>query len=331
MRKCRGLLLRSLKGGKKSLWRLIEENEYDLKTFLMTLSLLIETGEVGFDEQDRGFYLKGDFPYPLMDFRCPHCRGRGYWEKPFVETLKEFERLTRNRPLPVAEYDQGIIAPEDVAAKAGFMYQRGDLADKEVLILGDDDLFSLFLSLTRLPRRVVAVDIDERILHFLNELSIQENLNIETVRQDLSQGLPELGRFDTFVTEPPESLHGIKVFLGVGMEALGGEGSAGYCGLTRLESSWAKWRIIEGFVLQKGFAITDILRDFSLYPEGESEWENLYQAYRMMQEVKLDVGPPDLSWYKSCLIRIEKVRPIEEESQDLYMDQETLVTPKPFR
>ncbi len=331
MKKLKELLFRSLNGEEKSLWKLIDENEYDLRTIITTINEILGK-DIGFNEEKKKFYLLRHFPFEYIDFRCGKCKGRGYEPKIFKQTLDDFNRITKDRPLPIAEYDQGIVAPYDLAIKAGFMYQRGDLAGKEILVLGDDDLFSIFIGLTKLPKRIVVLDIDRRILKFIKEISREHELNIQAIEQDLSKGFPDnIGKFDSFVSEPPESVLGLKIFLRCGIEGLKGIGSSGYFGLTRLESSWAKWRVVEKFLIDHNFVITDIIRDFSIYPERENEWDEFYNSYRMMHEIKVNVGLPDVDWYKSSLIRIEKVGEIDEECEDLYMDEETLATPKPFK
>ena len=171
MKKLKELLFRSLNGEEKSLWKLIDENEYDLRTIITTINEILGK-DIGFNEEKKKFYLLRHFPFKYIDFRCGKCKGRGYEPKIFKQTLDDFNRVTKNRPLPIAEYDQGIVAPYDLAIKAGFMYQRGDLAGKEILVLGDDDLFSIFIGLTKLPKRIVVLDIDRRILKFIKEISI---------------------------------------------------------------------------------------------------------------------------------------------------------------
>ncbi|RLG58311.1 MAG: putative methyltransferase [Candidatus Hydrothermarchaeota archaeon] len=330
MKKCRELVLRSLSEREKSFWELIDENEYDIKTVIATINELLGK-EIEFNEKEKKFRIKEPLNYTYINLRCKHCNGRGYSKDYFEDVLNKFVEITKERPLPIADYDQGFIIPTDLALKASFMYQRGDIVNKEILVLGDDDLYSIFLGLTKLPKRVVVLDIDERIIDFVNKVAENENLRIEAIKQDLSKGLPEgIGKFDAFVSEPPESFLGFKIFLDRGIKSLKGIGSSGYFGLTRLESSWAKWRWIEKFIIDNDFAITDIIRDFSIYPERENKWEDFYNHYKMMKKIKVNVGLPDIDWYKSALIRIEKVERIKEDWSDLYMDEETLATPKPF-
>ncbi|NJE13887.1 bis-aminopropyl spermidine synthase family protein, partial [Thermococcus sp. LS2] len=76
--------------------------------------------------------------------------------------------------------------------------------------------------------------------------------NIEIFTFDLRKPLPDyaLRKFDTFITDPPETVDAIRVdairaFVGRGIATLKGPGCAGYFGITRRESSLDKWRDIQ--------------------------------------------------------------------------------------
>ena len=218
MRKCRELVLRSLSEGKKSFWELINENEYDIKTVIAAINELLGN-EIKFDEKEKKFYTSREGLSNYIDFRCSYCGGRGYSNEYFKNVLGEFLEIAKDRPLPVADYDQGFITPPDLALKAGFMYQRGDLVDKEIIVLGDDDLYSIFLGLTKFPERVIVLDIDERIINFVNKIAEEKNLRVKAIKRDLSKGFSDdIGKFDVFVSEPPESFLGFKIFLDCGKD-----------------------------------------------------------------------------------------------------------------
>jgi hypothetical protein len=76
--------------------------------------------------------------------------------------------------------------------------------------------------------------------------------------------------------------------------------------------------------------ITDILRDFSWYPERENDWEEFYKGYHMLKEIPYEIGSPNIDWYRSTLLRIEMTEELNFAEEDLYMDEETWATPQPF-
>lgn len=259
---------------------------------------------------------------------CPRCHGRGLEFSPFSAWAEEFHRLAKERPEASQEFDQGYITEDSTIARLALLYARGDLAGKEILVLGDDDLVSLAASLTRLPRRVAVLDIDPRIVQFLREAARAENLNLEVHQHDLREPLPVglLRRFDTFVCDPTESFRGYLAFAQRGISALRGPGCAGYLGLTRLEASLRKWRDIELALLETGAVITDLFPNFHEYVNWP--YIETMRAWPFLP-VKRVPGRYE-PWYRSALIRIELVEEPKAEnvrySGDIFTDEEAATT-----
>jgi hypothetical protein len=267
---------------------------------------------------------------------CSQCGGRGVtipsgW-------LERFRSLVEMRPLPVAAYDQGFMRIEDALARVVFMHRMGDVAARDVLVVGDDDLISLALAVTGLARRIVVLDVDERLEEFIEKTSRDENFPIEFRRVDLRHPLPPdlMARFDTFITDPVETRPGIELFLSRAVSSLRGRYSAGYFGLTTLEASLTKWHAIQSLLLRMNLVITDVLRDFSIYPEKENRWQSFYASYQMMSLFDIAGSLPDTDWYRSSFIRVEAVAhpqptitgPSVLTHDELYFDEETLATPR---
>jgi len=265
---------------------------------------------------------------PVLELRCPRCGGRGVELGPVAKIAEKFREIAASRPEAIQDYDQGYVTEESTLYRIAFMWARGDLAGKEILVLGDDDLVSLAAALTGAPKRVVMLDIDERLVEFVREVARREGLQVEALRHDLREPLPEelLSAFDTFFCDPTESLRGFLAFAGRGISALKGPGSAGYMGLTRREASLSKWRAIQRELLERGAVLTDLRDDFHDYVnwpyiETMRSWEHL--------PVKRVPGR-DEPWYRSALIRIELVEaPVVENVRlegDIFTDPEAATT-----
>lgn len=143
-----------------------------------------------------------------------------------------FHRIAAHRPEASQEFDQGYVTEDTTIARIAMMWRRGDLAGKDLLILGDDDLVSVAAALTRLPRRVAVLDADPRITSFVEEVASQEGLEIAVFAHDLRQPLPrELERrFDVFSCDPTESLPGFLLFAGRGCLPFAAPGAWGTLG-----------------------------------------------------------------------------------------------------
>ncbi len=328
-------ILRRLKERQATFWELVNYQDSHLVDFLVTIKELLRERIIHY--QKPYFFLSA--PVEALPYKDPGCLICSPFTKDLFwqELYTKFLEITCNRPLPTSDYDQGFIRPIDTIKRVAFIYERGDLEGAEVFILGDDDLISLAMALTGLPKRIVVVEIDERINNFIRQKSQEINYqNIQIFNYNVIDALPEelKGSFDLFFTDPVETEKGLKLFVGRCISALKGIGSVGYMGFTHREASLRKWRDFEKFLIDSGFVITDILRDFTIYPEAENQWEDFYRTYRIMQEFDLDL--PNVDWYKSCLLRFEVVEgpnvlPFDppKDLEELYFDEESWATPLP--
>jgi len=316
------------------IWRIVDLAGIPVLATCEALKSLSEEGWVAFINERVVVTEKGKEEAkrlgisPLLELRCPHCRGRGLELSPFWGLLREFRRLAQNRPEASQEFDQGYVTEETTVARIALLFARGDLAGKEILVLGDDDLVSLAAALSRLPKRVAVLDVDPRIVGFLREVAQTENLGLEVYQHDLREPLPSelLRRFDAFICDPTESFRGYLAFAQRGISSLRGPGCAGYLGLTRLEASLAKWRRIELALLEAGAVITDLFPNFHEYVN----WPYI-ETMRAWPHLPVKRVPGKFEpWYRSALIRIELVEEPKVENVryegDIFTDEEAATT-----
>lgn len=316
------------------IWRIIDLADVPIGAVCEGLRVLREVGWVTWDEGRIHLTPAGEEACQALhiaealELRCAACGGTGVELGPVTTVASAFRNIARARPKAIQKFDQGYITVDGTLARIAFMWSRGDLWGKDLVVLGDDDLVSVAAALTRVPRRVVALDIDERIVGFVEEVARAEDLGIEVVRHDLREPLPEefLSRFDTFVCDPPESLRGFLAFVHRGLCSLRGPGSAGYLGLTRREASLEKWRQIQQKLLGVGTVITDLRDDFHTYQNWPYMERMRAWAWLPVQRTP---GRDEL-WYRSALIRIEVVEkprvPNERLSGDIFEDLEAATT-----
>lgn len=153
---------------------------------------------------------------------APRDGGRPSIPDEYTEVLERLTTLSELRPAAIPQLDQAHATPETSLRRALYMQEEGDLGGRDVLFLGDDDLTSVAAGLLKVARRISVVDIDERLLKVIEEISTENGLEIETVRHDLRNPLPEglRGAFDIVATDPPYTVPGVEVFLSRGIEAL---------------------------------------------------------------------------------------------------------------
>lgn len=264
---------------------------------------------------------------PAQEFACPRCGGRGVDLEWLGEVARRFREIARHRPTALQPFDQGYVTEETALARVAFALERGDVEGKEILVVGDDDLVSIALTLAARPLRVVALDVDERIVRFIREVAGAEGLlQLEAHVYDVRDPLPEawVGGFDTFFTDPTESLQGFRTFVNRGLLALRGAGSAGYFGLTRGESSLVKWARIQRMLLRHNAVLTDIRDGFNVY----QNWDYV-ETMRAWQWLPVRTRPAHL-WYRSALFRIELLSPPKLANRpvrgQLFEDEEAATT-----
>ena len=179
-------------------------------------------------------------------------------------------------------------------------------------------------------------------MNYINRVAEEYDFPVEAGIYDVREDLPSdvLGLYDVFITDPVETLPGIRLFLSRAASGLKGEGSAGYFGLTTQESSLRKWREIERMLMDMNFAITDILRRFSTYPSTGNIGAALqeYPVYIRLRDILGVLPPPETDFYSSSLVRVELVdrpRPLVtghvELTDEIYVDDEAYVTAKASR
>jgi N4-bis(aminopropyl)spermidine synthase len=263
------------------------------------------------------------------DPTCHVCGGSGVELDQFAAARREFEPVIAGRPPAISRYDQGALTADSVFERLALMYGQGDVAQKKILLLGDDDLLSLALALTGLPREVVVVEIDERLCDFIRQVALTKQLPITVLEHDTREKLPPdlHAAFDTFVTDPTETIQGLLLFVEKGLSTLlPGAAHSGYFGVTLIEASLHKWNLWERHLLQNhAIVFTQISAPFSLYAKGTD----------LASVPNIDFAPlsrpPRAPWYRSAFFRLETLMEFvpppdyaTNPRDELYQDAESL-------
>jgi len=292
-------------------WEIVDMSSLPVPAASGIVKVLIDEGILFIDDEENIKLTQKGFDFvrelgieTFEDHLCRACEGRGI---PFYAELKlyrEFLQLTKDRPEAIRDYDQGSVTPETTISRVLFMDSRGDLRNKDIIVLGaEDDLTGLAVALTRKAKSVLVIDIDKRLIDFDNQ--IFKELGIDNARAmvwDLRNPFPKdmLGKFDVFVSDPPETLPAFRAFIGRGIATLREEGGVGYFGLTLRDSSVFRWRDFQiSLTSEFGVAITDIVQNFNHY----ITWD--YHSETKAAELAPVKREPKTIWYKSAWYRIE--------------------------
>ena len=318
-------------------WKIVDLSDLPVPAAAGIVKKLISEGVLFINDKEdilltqKGYDLVAELGIePVVDYSCQACEGRGYPFYADKDLYRTFVELAKDRPKAIRDYDQGSVTPETTVSRVLFIDSRGDLRGKDIIVMGaEDDLTGLAVALTRKARRVLVIDIDERLIDFDNRIFKELGIdNAEAMVWDLRNPFPEdmLGKFDVFITDPPETFAAFRAFIGRGIATLKEEGCSGYFGLTLRDSSIFRWKefqetLINGY----GTVITDIVQDFNHY----MNWE-YHPETKAAQIAPVKRNPSDI-WYRSAWYRIETLpgfkrwnEPISDEV--FYLDEEGSTT-----
>lgn len=139
----------------------------------------------------------------------------------YQEILAELDRLIAAAPRPKAEYDHVSATPETVLRRALLLGARFWLPGARLLLVGDHDLTSLAVRMIHPETEVTVVDIDDRVLGYLDE----QRLGVHTRWADLRLGLPASVRdHDLALTDPPYTPEGVGLFVARAVEGVREDG-----------------------------------------------------------------------------------------------------------
>jgi len=230
---------------------------------LRLLNEMVEKGEIKLEGAN--FYLAK--------------RDKVVIKKPDFSNIKsKLIALSKSRPIPTFLFDQRPVTLDTTVRRAIYLYERGDLYDKSIALVGDDDLTSLALGFTHLPREIIVFDIDKRLLAFIKQVAKDHNLPIRTVCIDLSKKLPHQyrERFDVFLTDPTPNSVPFRIFISVGLYLLKkGAGFTGYVSFfpSHQPISLEFQRILD----RSNLIITDIIPKFTDYQViKQTYWDKDY-------------------------------------------------------
>lgn len=289
-------------------WLIIRYAEEPINVVNTILNLLNKLKIIKIKKENVYFTLKGkklikDLKIEkILLTQCQVCEGRGINFKYDHQLYRQFLTIQEKRPKPLKIYDQGNVTPASTLARVFLALNHGDIQNKEIIVLGaEDDLLGLALALSRKPKFVLVLDIDERLINFDNYWAKKLNLKMKAQIFDLRKPLNQewIGQFDTFFTDPSETVQAIKGFILKGVASLKKEGCVGYFGFTLKDSSLNKWHKLQKILNQNKIVITEIFREFNFY----ENWPYLEET-KSFQDSLTDKLPNKTIWYTSNWYRI---------------------------
>ena len=217
--------------------------------------------------------------------------GVGFTEE-HMELLGKLKGLMARRPPSNPTLDQSHGTPETALKRALYMLEEGDLAGRRIVFLGDDDFTSIAAGLLRVSNEISVIDIDTCLLEALSQISEAENLGIECIHHDLRNPLPKevRGRFDTFLTDPPYTVPGLRLFLSRGIEALRPRKTASAY-FAFADKPPLEMLDVHRVILKAGLYVEELIPRFNFYEGAEILANTTFLAkLRVTEEAKSTVS-----------------------------------------
>lgn len=174
------------------------------------------------------YFTTNDIDLDKADFQFLHLEDAEY----STENIELAKQIIEKRDFdPSLEYYQSYNTFDSLKRRFKVMGHNNDIEGKSVIFLGDDELYSVFYALNANAKEIAVVDIDDRILNYIEELNKEYGLEIKTYKVNLLEGIPKelYNRFDVFFVSGLKDLGGLMVFITTGLVSLKEEGKkSGY-------------------------------------------------------------------------------------------------------
>ena len=135
-------------------------------------------------------------------------------------------------PKPLRALDHVQADAATMERRARWLDETYELAGAHLVCVGDHDLTALAACMARPSLSATVVDVDERLLAYVERVAAERGLAVRCLHADFRFGLPPsvIGSADLVFTDPPYTPEGMRLFLARGAQALrpGGRVVAAY-------------------------------------------------------------------------------------------------------
>ncbi|UVS81693.1 bis-aminopropyl spermidine synthase family protein [Actinokineospora sp. UTMC 2448] len=125
------------------------------------------------------------------------------------------------RPLRALDHVQADLAT--MRQRARWLDETYELAGAHLVCVGDHDLTALAACMVRPSLTATVVDVDERLLAYVDEVARARNLSVRCLHADFRFGVPALDA-DLVFTDPPYTPEGMRLFLARAIQSLRADG-----------------------------------------------------------------------------------------------------------
>lgn len=212
-------------------------------------------------------------------------------EKKLKKKIKEKEPINFlfGREKIEGELDQLPISQDSAIFLVKKILERLPLYEN-FLLVGDDDLISLALTLTDPKISCFVLDIDDSLLDFVSNFSKKYNLKIKTRKANVFKKEKIQEYFVGFLTNPAYTLEGVKKFLEFGINQLSEDGGVVFLEMGD-EAIGNRMLFLEEFFAKNQLLIREAILGKIFYPQFLLHKEDEIISKRLEKIIKIKKAP----------------------------------------
>lgn len=268
--------------GETDFWKIVRNVGGSERRMIRLLNEMVKNNEICYSNGK--FYIQGEKNF-ISNCLCKECNGKNVDIEIFENIMGTLKTIWKNKPKATFYFDQRPVTLKTTLRRVAYLMSNGDIKNKKIIMLGDDDLTSVALALLRLKCEVVAVDADERLIKYINQIAKKYKLNLKGIVYNALDDTHEClkHKFDVLMTDPTPEKIPFTLFMNRAIELTKGEGSIIY---TSIYSSAMKNTLdLQKVITDMNLYITDIIPRFTeyqsiieLYTENDFE---LFKKYNV--------------------------------------------------
>lgn len=243
--------------GATEFWTIIKEVGGSERRMMRLINEMLLNNEIIY--QDNGFNIpNNEYKYQFIDYNELSNKLKQIWEK---------------KPIPTFLFDQRPVTLKTTIERVKYFLKRNDIYNKNIVFLGDDDLTSVALALTGVTCKITVLDIDERLIKFINDISKLYNLNITAHVFNALGGVPKYlkHQFDCLVTDPTPEAIPFTIFMNDAIDLLKKQDSIIYTSI--YSSAMEETLELQKIITKMNLYITEIIPKFT-------EYQAIYELYK---------------------------------------------------
>lgn len=193
------------------------------------------------------------------------------------QVLKALRGIYKKYNYNNRDFDHILATEESILKRAKLLSENYDKENCKFLFLGDHDLTSIAFALYckmcyGIKCNAIVVDIDEKVLAFIDSVSKEFDLNIITAYADFRFNIPKcfMQSMDVIFTDPPYTPEGITAFLSQAINLCKSTYSIVYLAYKSAETSAGLGLQVQKSILKLNMYIYALMPNFNQYYSAEA-------------------------------------------------------------